>query len=58
MTDLASIDCSSYQVTDSFTYDTPGTYFAPRRVFSNREGDVNAEFRRLQNLASARIVVT
>ncbi len=40
------------------TYDAPGTHFATARVCSHREGDVNAEFRRLPNVASARIVVT
>ncbi len=40
------------------TYDAPGTYFATARVCSHREGDVNAEFRRLPNVASVRIVVT
>jgi hypothetical protein len=40
------------------TYDAPGTYFATARVCSNREGDVNGEFRRLPNLSSVRIVVT
>ena len=40
------------------TYDAPGTYFATARVCSNREGDVQGEFRRLPNLASVRIVVT
>jgi hypothetical protein len=39
-------------------YDAPGTYFATARVCSNREGDVQGEFRRLPNLASVRIVVT
>jgi hypothetical protein len=40
------------------TYDKPGTYFATARVCSNREGDVKAEFRRLPNVSSVRIVVT
>ena len=39
-------------------YDAPGTYFASVRVCSNREGDVDGEFRRLPNLAAVRIVVT
>jgi hypothetical protein len=39
-------------------YSQPGTYFATARVFSQREGDVEAEFRRIQNLAAARITVT
>jgi PKD domain len=49
---------TSVKLAQTHTYDAPGTYFATARVFSNREGDVNAEFRRLQNLASARVVVT
>jgi hypothetical protein len=40
------------------SYDAAGTYFATARVCSNREGDVDGEFRRLPNLASVRIVVT
>ncbi|MDQ1697814.1 MAG: hypothetical protein QOJ03_3167 [Frankiaceae bacterium] len=40
------------------TYDEPGTYFATARVVSHREGDVDAESRRVENLASARVVVT
>jgi hypothetical protein len=39
-------------------YSQPGTYFATARVVSQREGNVDAEFRRIQNLAAARIVVT
>ena len=46
------------KLAQTHAYDAPGTYFATARVFSNREGDVDAEHRRLQNLASARIVVT
>ena len=46
------------EATTTHTYDAPGTYFATARVCSNREGDVNGEFRRLPNLASVRIVVT
>ena len=45
-------------ITRSHTYDEPGTYFASARVCSNREGDVEAQYRRLPNLASVRIVVT
>jgi len=49
---------SSVHLSTAHTYDTPGTYFATALVHSNREGKVDAEFRRLPNLASARIVVT
>ena len=42
----------------SHTYDAPGTYFATALVESHRDGDLSAIYRRLPNLASARIVVT
>jgi len=49
---------TSVQLSTAHSYDTPGTYFATALVHSNREGKVDAEFRRLPNLASARIVVS
>ena len=49
---------TSVRLSTTHTYDTPGTYFATALVHSNREGKVDAEFRRLPNLASARIVVS
>jgi hypothetical protein len=49
---------TSVRLTTTRTYDAPGTYFATALVHSNREGKVDAEFRRLPNLASARVVVT
>jgi hypothetical protein len=49
---------TSLRLSTAHTYDAPGTYFATARVCSNREGKVDAEFRRLPNVASARIVVT
>jgi Tannase and feruloyl esterase len=49
---------TSVHLSTTHTYDTPGTYFATALVHSNREGKVDAEFRRLPNLASARIVVS
>jgi hypothetical protein len=49
---------ASMKAAQTHTYDTPGTYFATARVCSNREGDVNAEFRRLPNVDSVRVVVT
>jgi Tannase and feruloyl esterase len=48
---------TSVHLSTTHTYDMPGTYFATALVHSNREGKVDAEFRRLPNLASARIVV-
>jgi len=48
---------TSVRLSTTHTYDAPGTYFATALVHSNREGKVDAEFRRLPNLASARIVV-
>lgn len=39
-------------------YESPGSYFATARVTSHREGDVNAQTRRVTNLASARVVVS
>jgi len=39
------------------SYDAPGTYFVTARVHSNREGKVDAPYRRLPNLATARVVV-
>jgi hypothetical protein len=49
---------TSVALSTTHTYDQPGTYFATARVFSHRDGDVNAATRRLENLASARIVVS
>ncbi len=39
------------------TYDRPGVYFATARVHSHREGDMQAENRRIPNLAQARVIV-
>ncbi len=49
---------TSVRLSTTHTYDAPGTYFVTALVHSNREGKVDAEFRRLPNLASARIVVS
>jgi Tannase and feruloyl esterase/PKD domain len=40
------------------SYERPGTYFATALVHSHRDGDVGAEFRRIPNVAQARVVVT
>jgi hypothetical protein len=39
------------------TYDEPGTHFAVVRVTAHREGDPDAAYRLIQNLARVRIVV-
>jgi hypothetical protein len=54
-----SVDGSATSVTLATThaYSEPGTYFATALVASHRDGDVDAKHRRLQNLASARVVV-
>jgi hypothetical protein len=49
---------TAVRLSTTHVYDTPGTYFATARVYSNREGKVDSPFRRLPNLASARVVVT
>lgn len=48
---------NSLKLTTSQTYEEPGTYFATAKVLSHREGDVNAQSCRIENLASARIIV-
>jgi hypothetical protein len=40
------------------TYEEPGTYYATAKVCAHRDGVVEAGFRRLPNLASARVVVS
>ncbi len=45
-------------LTTRHAYDAPGMYFATALVTSQREGDVGARYRRLQNVASARVVVS
>lgn len=41
----------------SFTYDTPGTYFAAVRVKAQRQGDGADPFTQVKNIARARIIV-
>jgi hypothetical protein len=54
-----SVDGSATSVTltTTHTYSEPGTYFATALVASHVDGDVSTPHRRLQNLASARVVV-
>jgi hypothetical protein len=48
----ATVDLST-----THSWDRPGTYFATALVESHRDGDRNAESRRIPNLGSARVVV-
>jgi hypothetical protein len=48
---------TSVRMSTSHTFETAGTYFVTARVCSHREGRVDARFRRLANVASARVVV-
>jgi hypothetical protein len=45
------------QLGTTHTYDAPGTYFAVVRVTAHREGDANADYGLIQNLARVRVVV-
>jgi hypothetical protein len=49
---------ATVKLSKTHRYDKPGVYFATARVVSHRDGDVNAQSRRLANLASARVVVS
>ena len=45
------------QLTRSHTYSEPGTYFAVVRVTSQREGDTETDYGRIQNIGRVRVVV-
>jgi hypothetical protein len=47
----------SVVLSTTHVYETAGTYFVTARVCVHRDGAVAAEFRRLPNVASARVVV-
>lgn len=49
---------ASIEMSTRHSYDRPGVYFATARVTSHREGDINATSRRVENVASARVVVS
>jgi hypothetical protein len=49
---------TSVRLSAMHTYQAPGTYFATARVCAHRDGTADAEFRRLPNVASARVVVS
>jgi hypothetical protein len=44
--------------TATHRFTQPGTYFVSLRVTAERDGDVNAQYARLQNIARVRVVVT
>ena len=44
--------------TTTHAWERPGTYFVTALVESHRDGKVDADSRRIPNLASARVVVT
>jgi len=46
------------QLSAVHTYETLGTYYATARVCAHRDGAVATEFRRLSNVASARVIVS
>jgi hypothetical protein len=39
-------------------YDHAGTYFPSVRITSHRDGNLTATYRRIENLARARVVVS
>jgi hypothetical protein len=47
----------SVVLSTTHVYETPGTYFVTARVCAHRDGVAGAKFRRLPNVASARVVV-
>ena len=49
---------TALMLSTSHSFDRPGTYFVTALVESHREGEVNAKFRRVSNVASARVVVS
>ncbi|GAB2557478.1 hypothetical protein [Spirosoma aerophilum] len=48
---------SPVQVTSTYTFTKPGTYFPTLRVASQREGDTKTQFTRIQNLDRVRVIV-
>jgi hypothetical protein len=47
----------TFNVKARYSYTRPGTYFAVLRATSQREGDPNTPYARIQNLARVRVVV-
>jgi hypothetical protein len=48
---------SAVTMTASHTYDRPETYFAVVRMTARRDGDADAPYRRIANLARVRVIV-
>lgn len=46
------------ELATTHTYREPGTYFVTLRATSHREGDVDARHARVENVASARVIVS
>jgi hypothetical protein len=46
------------QLSTSYTYAKPGTYFAVLRATSQREGDARTAYGRVQNIARVRVVIS
>lgn len=55
--DKAKHKGSQVTVTTTYQYDKPGTYFPVLRVASQRQGDRETAFTRVQNLGRVRVVV-
>jgi hypothetical protein len=49
---------TNIKLSRTHVYDKPGVYFATARVTSHRDADTGAQYRRLTNVASARVVVS
>ncbi len=46
------------EISTTYAFSKPGTYFPVARVTSHRDGDVNSRLRRVNNLGRTRVVVT
>jgi hypothetical protein len=57
-TEAGQLGKSKLQLQSRHTFTKPGTYFPALRVASQRNGDFNAPFARVQNVARVRVVVT
>ncbi|WPV02006.1 hypothetical protein SNE26_09485 [Mucilaginibacter sp. cycad4] len=48
---------SRVKLTTTYKFSKPGTYFPTLRVASQRQGDINTPFARIQNLGKVRVIV-
>ena len=57
---VTPVDTTSARVRleTTYTFSTPGTYFPALRAVSQRQGDVQTPYARIQNLGRVRVVVT